>query len=219
MIFALCWGTGFVCSSIYYILIRKFFKFNLIESILFCFLVLLFEILSAKFMFILENLNTFKITYLTIRNGFSLMGVFFFLPLFLIIAAVIFKKKWFIIMNYCYSGGLLQLAFYRINCAISGCCGGIEINNFTVPTQILEILFDLLLFIFLLIFSLKKNTFNYLFTFTYIGYGLIRFSIEFFRKRNLLFSIFSLSHIFAFSLIIIGVTSRFLLKHYREKGN
>ncbi len=215
MTFAICWGTGYLLSVIYRILARKYFSFSFFESILFSLLIFVSDVISAKLMFILENVLTFQISYLTIKGGFSLLGVFLFSPLLLSVAVFFFKKSYKNILNYYAPGILIELAFYRINCAICGCCGGITINRHPFPTQLVEIICDLILFVILVILVFKFHKSNILFGFTYLGYGVIRFCLEFLRVRNNIVFIFSLTHIWV--LIVISIGLFFLVFESRRK--
>ncbi len=218
MTFAICWGTGYLLSVIYRILARKHFSFSLIESILFSLLIFICDVISAKAMFLLEHIPSFDISYLTIKGCFSLLGVFLFSPILLSSAIFFFKKSYKTILNYYAPGILIELAFYRINCAISGCCGGININGHRFPTQIVEIICDLILFIILVILVFKFKKTNILFGVTYIGYGIIRFFLEFLRVRTYLFSVFSMSHILVLIVIAIGVASLFIENRKKKKN-
>lgn len=215
MTFAICWGVGIVVSSLYYVLIRKRFGFSLVISLLCCFAFLLFEILGAKMLFLLENINDITIKNFTITSGFSLLGVFILVPILIIPFALVLRIN--VLKTLCYwaPGVFVELAFYRINCAIVGCCGGIEINCVVVPTQIIEICFDVILFSLSLFITLKLKMTRFLFSFTYFGYGLVRFILEFFRKRNFMFSYFSLAHIITFLMMALG-TITFILIHKKK---
>ena len=81
--------------------------------------------------------------------------------------------------------------FGRIGCLLSGCCYGVETDawigillpghdHYTVPTQILEMVFLFILAVILSILAFKQIT-NYTFPIYMISYGVFRFIIEFFR--------------------------------------
>ena len=81
-------------------------------------------------------------------------------------------------------------AFGRIGCFMSGCCYGLELKNpwvlfdvlifSRIPTQLIEALFEFILFIVLIVWQKKNKMQNYL-KFYMIIYAIFRFLIEFFR--------------------------------------
>ena len=114
-------------------------------------------------------------------------------------------------------------AFGRIGCFMSGCCYGIELKEpFTlfgiiqfarIPTQLIEALFEFLLFIVILILQKKYPEKNHL-KFYMITYAIFRLFIEFFRGdmiRGFYFG-FSTSQIIA-----LGVLSFYLVIKIKEK--
>ena len=115
----------------------------------------------------------------------------------------------------------LGQAFGRFGCFFAGCCYGVESETLGVifpyitnknlenvkllPTQLFEAGFCILLFIVLLIFSVKSKK-EYLILFIYsLSYGVFRFIIEFFRgdeTRGVL--LLSTSQWISIMLIIFG---------------
>lgn len=79
----------------------------------------------------------------------------------------------------------------RIGCFLNGCCYGVETdswigvsfpghNHKVIPTQLIEMIFLLLLAILLAFLAFKKVT-NYTMPIYLLSYGIFRFVIEFFR--------------------------------------
>ena len=217
----LMWIIGIIMSQIYYVAIGKKYHIKFPQSLFTGIMILFFEIVSAKILFILENINNFSVEYFSLASGYSLYGVFIFMPIFLMpISKIIFNKN-LLIMDFASIGILIELAFYRIGCYISGCCGGIEISGFgAFPVQIIELVFDLLISTILLIIALRKNQFNnFLFSYVYILYGILRFILEFLRIReNILFA-FSISHFLSIITIIIGLTIIIVTNKKKYKNN
>lgn len=123
--------------------------------------------------------------------------------------------------------------FGRIGCFLSGCCYGVkwehgitynhsavEISNGVprLPVQLIEAFFNLLLF-FALYYLLKNKKFKgHLMELYFIFYGLIRFTLEFFRGdfyRGFLFGL-STSQIISIMLIIFAVIT-LSVKRFRRK--
>ena len=104
-------------------------------------------------------------------------------------------------------------AFGRIGCFMSGCCYGLELKNpitflgwiqfNRIPTQLIEAVFETLLFIILIIWQNKDKKKDFLKIYL-ITYSIFRFLIEFFRGdevRGFLFG-FSTSQIISMSIWI-----------------
>lgn len=80
-------------------------------------------------------------------------------------------------------------AFGRIGCFMAGCCYGVKLSSpiivmemiqlYRVPTQLIESLFEFVLF-FVLLFLYKTRK-NYLLTLYLSSYAVFRFFLEFFR--------------------------------------
>ena len=110
-------------------------------------------------------------------------------------------------------------AIGRIGCLLSGCCYGISINSpitilgfitfNRVPTQIIEAVFEFILFIVIIIVQRKKKSINALtlYMLTYAGF---RFIIEFFRGdiiRGFFFG-FSTSQIISLGIITFYIVRK-----------
>ncbi len=114
-------------------------------------------------------------------------------------------------------------AFGRIGCFMSGCCYGIELSSpvtlFGVitfnrlPTQIIEAVFEFVLFIIILLLQRKEKCHDYLKAYL-MPYAVFRFIIEFFRGdavRGFFFG-FSTSQI-----ISIAILTFYIAKKIKEK--
>ena len=211
------WIVGIVFSQIYFLIDAPFFKEKRLYAFLYGIINLIILSLGAKLLYIFENLN-FVIHYGLTFSGFSLFGAIFFLPLSAFIVSLIFKKDYFNVASFITIASLIMLGFYRVDCWISGCCGGIMINGFKIPTQIIESVSCLLMATLFIFFTHYKKLYQgqcfYLF---FLIYGLLRFIIEFFRVRTNLFSVFSISHIFALISIIIGIILMILTRRFYAK--
>ena len=106
--------------------------------------------------------------------------------------------------------------FGRIGCYMSGCCYGIELKEpfvlfgliqfGRIPTQLIEALFELLLFIVVLLLQWRLPQKNHLKIYL-ISYAIFRFFIEFFRGdlvRGFYFG-FSTSQIISIAILVFFV--------------
>lgn len=113
--------------------------------------------------------------------------------------------------------------FGRIGCFMSGCCYGLELQKpwmlfdliifEQIPTQLIEALFEALLFVIIIILQRKNKANDYLKIYM-IAYAIFRFIIEFFRGddiRGFYFGI-STSQLIAVAILIfylvVGIKKR-----------
>lgn len=210
--FIFFWMIGIICSQIYYVIEGRKYKLKWYYSLGIGLMILFFEIVSAKLLFLLENIQNLSRTSFALTGGYSLFGVFLFMPFILILLSKYLRNDSMFILNFSSIGILIELAVYRIGCKVVGCCGGITINNYQIPTQIIECIIDAIIAMALIVLQFKnkieKNGVKT--SLVFISYGFIRFIIEFFRIRENIIGPFSISHIFAIITIIIGIVIYYL---------
>ena len=206
------WPIGIIACFLFYFLIAKRFLISKTKCFFYCLFILICEIFGAKILFILENLTRLSYTQFSIISGFSLFGVFLITPIIMGIFFLNKRNEFVKFMDFFSLGIFPELLFYRINCYVVGCCGGIILNGFKVPTQLIEIFFDAVIFL-LGIFVLNKHIYEgYITGLSYCSYGVVRFILEFLRERENVFSIFSVSHFLSLVTIIIGISFIFFGK-------
>ncbi len=153
-------------------------------------------------------------------GNMSLFGAAFFLPLFFLIDAKIFKQeksKVFDIFCICM---LYAVFFSRMNCLFAGCCQGMMIHGLEphrYPTRELELIFYV---VFILIEApkvYKKETHGEVYPLYMISYGVFRFAIEFLRETNS-FGIFHRAHIWAFTCFVLGILFYLHVVRQEKKG-
>ncbi len=89
-------------------------------------------------------------------------------------------------------------AFGRMGCFFAGCCGG----RLFIPVQIIESLFNVILFVLLLIYQKKNKESTQVLEIYLLSYGIFRFVIEFFRE-DLIRGVYWLSTSQWISLVIV----------------
>ncbi len=216
------WGIGILCSTLFYFIYGlKIIKIPLYKIILLSVYILLVEILGAKTLYIIENFEYVLQNGLTFA-GFSLLGVFFFIPPFIILFTKIFKLDFLKTLDFLIIGMFIELAFYRIGCMLEGCCHGFIYEHGILgyeglryfPIQPIEAGLDFIIAILLLIpFKTKwiQNGDRYLIG--VLSYCLIRFVLEFFRVRNNIILNMSSSHIICLILFLIHALILFMRKY------
>lgn len=130
----------------------------------------------------------------------------------------------------------LAHAIGRMGCFCSGCCYGRETDSWigmcfpnsitglapdvaVIPTQLIESCANLIVFIFLMIFTIKRRK-GFTTLFVYMTcYGVIRFLIEFLRGDEIrgFFGALSTSQWISLALIICGAAG-LIVTHGKKKG-
>lgn len=219
------WVIGIIFSIVYYVLISKKYQRKWYISLLLGFVMIILETFAAKIMFLIENPSSIK-DGISWKGGYSLFGVFFFCPLFLLLLSWILKIHYLNLMDFLVPGILIELSLYRIGCMCAGCCYGIEvgwgITNGTVnglfPVQPLEAGLDLIAFLLIHILMTKdKLRRGEAFYITYISYGLIRFTMEFLRNRTNVVGVLSTSHFYALAILIFGTVMLVYSRTHKQK--
>lgn len=126
-------------------------------------------------------------------------------------------------------------AFGRTGCHLAGCCYGMEykgpfavtfpLSEFThecagvsrVPTQLIEVVFNLALFVILYCYSKKKPKPGRPIGVYLIAYSLMRFTLEFFRGDVERGGVLGLSTSQWISLALIPLGISLILKHVKKK--
>ncbi len=167
------------------------FQIKKIVAILTAIMLAIFGYIGAKILYIIENLNYIKAYGIT-SAGVSFFGTVFFMPIFITFMALLFKKKIIDFLDYCTPSGLVMLTCVRLGCFMNGCCHGKTIwllnRPVTIPAQLIECLFDILLLEIIL--RLESHGFfkGKMYALFMGGYGIIRFGVEFIRDtpKNIL---------------------------------
>jgi phosphatidylglycerol:prolipoprotein diacylglycerol transferase len=146
----------------------------------------------------------------------SVFGIFAMIFLF----AKIFDYK---VMNLFALASITMLGanfFSHIGCLLAGCCYGVRLSNGTqFPYQLAEGILCALVFICFAIWKPEKKHKDIILPLSVILYGVIRFSLEFFRgdeDRGVWFAL-STSQWISIAMILIGAAV-LLLKKRRKKA-
>ena len=210
---ALFWIVGILAAQVYFQLQGKRLSFRWYISLFAGILLLFTEILGAKILYIIENLEQFRAEGLTF-GGFSMFGVFFAVPVLSLLWAKWLRIPYGEFLDYSCGGILLELAFYRVGCFFTGCCGGPPVGvgllmpdgTRRFPIQLLEAVLDLAILAGILLLCRKKKIpTGTAFCLMLSLYGALRFVLEFFRERDNVFGLLSVSHLLALASCLIGI--------------
>jgi phosphatidylglycerol:prolipoprotein diacylglycerol transferase len=182
---------------------------------------LFFAFLGAKIFEIFYHDQAFTISNF-LSGGFTFLGGFVTGSVVYLISLIAFKIKLNLGLNILVPSVVVAHAFGRIGCFLGGCCYGHPTDSITGvcfpegsladshfghvhvhPTQLYE---SAMVFV---IFFLVRNVvrFENRLSVYFIGYGIVRFVLEFFRaddRGNLFGDIFSPSQIISIALVAIG---------------
>ena len=133
---------------------------------------------STKVMYFIEN-NAWL--------GQSFYGAVLFFPIVLFPLSLLFRIKLNKLLDYETISGLSVLIWYKLNCYISGCCGG-KVLYYKAggvpayfPSQIVEMIVAILIILSLLLFEKKGLFKNCLYPLFLIMYGTTRFILNYYR--------------------------------------
>lgn len=173
--------------------------------------------LGGKILYVLEHptgLGNLQV------GGLSLFGAIFLVPPVFWLICRIAKWNFWSVLDLCAHLGLVLLTIVRIGCFVSGCCGGPILwcgsNPVILPIQLFEAGLDLLLLEICLQLQNRQPQPGSMYPVLMIGYGVIRFGLEFLRKAQKVFGDFSQSHFLALICVACGTIA--LLYIFRTKN-
>ena len=209
------WIVGIAAGQIWYLIGAPFYGAKRWQAFCYGLIALLVMGAGAKIMYLIENFS-FVLENGVGFQGFSLFGAVFILPVACLFIARVFQKDVRAVQSSVIASSLLMLGFYRFDCLVSGCCGGISVGGRTVPTQIIEAVFCFALAAAFIALDLSHKTrAGQTYALFFLLYGAMRFVLEFFRVRTELFGAFSLSHLWA--LVSAAVGCFYLIYRRRER--
>ncbi len=209
----ICQLTGFVFTFVSSFLRGRRYLLNLLSAIFLPILSYAEAILGAKILFAIEGAigkGSFDNLDFT---GFSLFGSLYFTVISIPIMALIFKRNIRDTFDLCAVFGLILLAFTRLSCFVSGCCGSREffINGRLVflPVQFFDSMCALLLMFLCLRAEKRENHMLWRFkpyVILMMGYPICRFFLEFIRTNKPILLGLTIAQIHAILIFIIGLS-------------
>lgn len=207
-IYALMIGVGAIAMLICTWTRRKRFRLAKWQCVLFTVLLTVCGIAGAKLLYILENLQDILNNRIS-GGGVSFFGSVFLVPLLMPLIGRLLGLKASETHDLCAPCIAVMVAFIRIGCLCNGCCGGrvVYVGDyyFAWPTQIMECIGDLVIFLWLLNVEKKGTGKAILYPLLMLSYSIMRFFIEFLRYSPNKFLFFSNGHWFALAAILVAV--------------
>ena len=183
---------------------REKYRLTKTQSVLFATIVLILGILGCKILYTLENLSEVLENGLTF-GGFSFYGSVFLIPAVIPFAGKLFGLKPTESLDNAAMCILAMLATIRFGCYLNGCCGGITVGSFTIPAQLIEVIFDVVIICLLLTWEKKGEARGFLYPRMLLLYGIVRFFIEFIRDTDKDWLFLSHAHWFSLAGITVGI--------------
>lgn len=202
--FFFCLGT--VLMGILMFVQRKLYGLQVWKTLLLTLILAAVGLAGVRLLAIAEHWDELLNGY--ISGGMSFFGSVLLVPLLMPLAGLFFKLRPRQTMDLCAPCVAGIVGVMRINCWISGCCGGFRFiihgKSFVPPTQIIDGGWDFLLMGFLLWFNLKRKREGIAYPLFLVGYGFMRFFVEFLRDTEKDWLGFSHGQVFSVIALVIG---------------
>lgn len=146
----------------------------------------------------------------TSEGNMSIYGGIFFMPVFCVVAALIFRRDIRMVLDIFTLPVVVANTLARVNCLVQGCCRGSVIPGTAGsrwPTREVELVFDVAFLIFLVRITSKKQFKGLNYSLYFLCYGVLRFVLQWFREEGYeVIGPLTLSHLWSILSILVGVT-------------
>ena len=171
------------------IMLHNRFRYNLsaVQALVFTVFITFFGLSGTKVLGALQNWEEVRIKGLS-AAGLSFFGAVFLIPVGMSLVAGFFRMKKADALDASAPCLASMIGFMRFGCFFAGCCGGWEAEllglRFRWPTQAMESIGDFL--VLGLILQMEERNLNpgKRYAVFLIGYGILRFFIEFLRDTE-----------------------------------
>lgn len=210
-------SLGAAATFAWLLLLRNRLKMTWYAAVLFAVFHTVYGVFTVTAFAFLENgFNTSS------WGNMSLFGGVFLMPLAYWLGAKIFKRPVGEVFDVFTPCMVFTVMCARINCIVSGCCRGLPIpglEGVRYPTREAEIIFYIVLLLFLCPRIFREKTYGRAYPIYMIGYGIFRFITEFFRDAGTS-SVFHIAHLWAIVTLIFGISiyAEINLKKSKKKG-
>ena len=156
-------------------------------------------------------------------NGRSFFGAVLFTPILMVLFSYFIKETPSDILDICAPAEAIMLALMKVDCAIQGCCYGKVIridsdgNLIRFPSQVVECLTAILIFIILIMLIYRKKQRGALYYWYMILYGIVRFILNWLRETKPFLLGLPPGNFWALITFIAGGT--LMIIHLTRKGN
>lgn len=180
---------------------RTRYTMSVWQCALFTWLLTATGVAGAKLLFALEN-------GLRSWDGVSFFGSVFLIPILMPLIGLLFRLKPGQTMDLCAPCVAIMIAVLRVNCFLSGCCGGLFVqigySGFRWPTQSMDSIGNVLILMWLLQKEEDGKQKNIQYPLFMICYGIMRFLLEFLRDTPKNWLCLSHGQWFSIASVILG---------------
>lgn len=123
-------------------------------------------------------------------GGISFYGAVFAVPVVFVLLTFLLRIPYSTLMDLCAPAECIMLAFMKVQCLTSGCCGGRVLFTdshgvqIVFPSQIAELINGLIIMVVLMVLGRKKPNRGDLYPVYMIIYGVTRFVLNFLRAQQ-----------------------------------
>lgn len=182
------------------------------------------RLVAAVLLTVAGTLGTFLMYYIENGSfgGTSFYGAVFFVPILFVPVARLLKIPYSELMDLCAPAECVMLAVMKVQCLLTGCCGGINIMSngmtYVFPSQIVELINGLVIGALLLFMARKEENRGRLFPRYMVIYGVTRFVLNLFRRTpGAIILSLPIGNIWSLVSIAIGTVWLILLR--KRSGN
>lgn len=183
----LMFTVGVVSMAVLSLRRRERYGLSVSRALLATLLITLFGLVGAKLLGAVQNWEQVQIDGLS-AAGFSFFGAVFMVPVGLMFFARFLRATKPMVLDVAAPCLASMVAFMRVGCFLSGCCGGLETElfgfRFHWPTQMIESIGDFIVLGVILQAEEQEQHKGKLYAIFLTGYGILRFFVEFLRDTD-----------------------------------
>lgn len=180
-------AVGVISMGVLMVRRRKQYNLSLAKALVATVLITFFGVVGAKGLCAVQNWERVQVDGFS-AVGFSFFGAVFLVPVGLGLFAPAFGIKSAMMLDAIAPCFVSIVAFMRVGCFLSGCCGGVEAElfgfRFHWPTQVIESVGDFFVLGLLLQMEEEGKYAGKRYAVCLGSYGLLRFWVEFLRDTE-----------------------------------
>ncbi len=159
-------------------------------------------------------------------GGISFYGAVFVVPILFALLALLLRIPYGTLMDLCAPAECVMLAFMKVQCLSTGCCGGRVLGvtkagaQIVFPSQIVELINGLMIMVALMVLGRKKPKRGDLYPMYMVIYGCTRFVLNFFRAQQSNFFLgMSPGNVWSVLSIMLGIAWLGILRYKKKMTN
>ena len=179
----------------------KWYNISLWKAPLFTVIITVSGILTTRMWYFAESGDV---------DGISYFGAVFLVPIIFIAVARIFRIPYKFTMDFCAPAGCVVLIIMKVQCLLTGCCGGrllctiADGTEIRFPSQIVELFNAFVIAVLLMMLSKYKGRRGTIYFWYMVMYGATRFLLNFFRETESVFLFMGFGSIWGLLSLTIG---------------